>query len=147
MCTGNCKDFEISGKSYVRPKHLISSLVNKRRVNRRSKEPSVYLDAILTNTIRSLKRKKSSKLKRLSSNTMYNKKHNKDSKISMLKKQCHDYDEEIDDLYGVDSFFQKLKEVSKNTKSKDTAVYKYFDDDDEIQELVNNFIETGEVLE
>lgn len=145
MCTGNCKDIQIYGKKYIKPRHLISSLLTKRRVNRRSKEPSVYLDAILTNTIISLKYNKSKKVKHLStksSKVLFENKHKVDS---------YDVDEDIDDLCGINSFFDKLKDVGKKDIKKNINISdgrsQFGDNDNEIHDLVNHFIETGKILE
>jgi len=54
MCSGKCRETDGKGKKYSKPKFLLSSLISKRRENRRNKGASIFLDAILTNSILSV---------------------------------------------------------------------------------------------
>lgn len=133
MCCGDNENQRSRG-SYARnikkPSMFLSSLIVKRRDNRRTSKPNMLLDAVLTNAIRNIKSDKTiSKLTSLSSIKKFRNPRSKNSSIddgrrnsvktnNKTEKDYNDIlkDEEknrdlIEYLSEVDNFFEELKNV------------------------------------
>ena len=104
---------------------LISSAIRKKKFNRNRRHPSMCVDAVLTSTIKLLRNDdliqqilKFRTLKRPSSFSTTRPKR-KRSRWDMKTREPINYemDEELDELTGMKSFFQKLKEVSCESQS------------------------------
>ena len=130
------------GKRYKKTNVYLSSLLTKRRSNRRSKCPSLLSDVLLTNIINRLKTEDiccTNNLKKTANNLLSN-------NISDLNNTSNktNSDTEIDSFLGMDIFFEKLKYVKVLPNpicEKDP--YTTSNEDIELQDLVDNFIETG----
>jgi len=143
MCSGKCRETDGKGKKYSKPKFLLSSLISKRRENRRNKGASIFLDAILTNSILSVQNEVNIQKKKKVSTSCS--RITKTKELNLSKEQ----DEELERICGMNSFFQELSRIkitntheSKNIKNNTTEQFDY-DSDAEINEMVTNFIENG----
>ena len=136
MCSGKCIKKETYGKNYNKPKLALSSLISKRRQNRRFKGASLYLDALLSNSISTIKFEVKQKKQRQSNDIKY-------SHISNTTNTVND-EEEIEKLCGIDSFFKELDTVKERKREKDSTKFIH-DLDSEINAMLSDFIETGTV--
>lgn len=128
MCCGmETSSIEISGDM----KKLMSSVVRKKRFNRNRRHPSMCIDAVLTSTIRLLKNEEvrqkllqSKGIKRPSTFSTTSRPKRKRSRWDMKTKEPRRYevDNELDQLTGMDSFFQRLKGISCDTGRSDGDV-------------------------
>ena len=142
MCSGKCRETDGKGKKYTKPKFLLSSLISKRRENRRNKGTSVFLVAILTNSIISIQNEVKNTQKKKELHTRCPRVF-KNKEFSLSKEQ----DDELEKICGMNSFFQELSRI-KITNTRDTIANNNtqqfdYDSDAEINEMVNNFIENG----
>ena len=130
-------------------KAFITSLVGKRRENRNSRRPDLLVDAMCHCAVRSLKQDNAlRKLKRLTDGVQNKPRvSEKLLKKRRLSEEDSDSRQEIDRLLGMDSFFEKLKGVKPCKRSKLEQSVPEFTDDPELDELINNFIETGNILD
>ena len=103
---------------------LMSSIIRKKRFNRNRRHPSMCVDAVLTSTINLLKNDElvsrillSKNLKR-PSNISTSRPKRKRSRWDMKTREprTNELDEEMDELTGMETFFQKLKGVSCGQK-------------------------------
>ncbi|XP_065661377.1 uncharacterized protein LOC136084705 isoform X1 [Hydra vulgaris] len=119
------------GKRYNKTNVILSSLLAKRRLNRRSKCPSLLSDVLIASTI--------SRLKKESFNQFVKTKCSPNNNTGKNNSEA-----EMDTFLGMDIFFEKLKQVkvlpSPNCeKINNTAS----NEDVELQDLVDSFIETA----
>jgi len=99
---------------------LMSSVIRKKRFNRNRRHPSMCVDAVLTATINLLKNDElinkillSKSLKRPSTiSTSRPKRKRSRWDMKTREPRSNELDKEMDELTGMGSFFQKLKEVS-----------------------------------
>ena len=154
MCCGEKSDGNFA-RNVKKPSMFLSSLILKRRDNRRAMKPRMLLDAVLTSAINNIKDDKLlSKLTNISrvkkfSNCIGPYKKNRFE----VKKKHNNYEEDnFDYRLDVDHFFEELKNVKIeeqkhfNVIGRGDAchVTKFIDSEDLTnQEIVDNFIETG----
>lgn len=136
MCSGKCIIKETYGKNYNKPKLVLTSLISKRRLNRRNKGASLYLDALLSNSISTIKSKVKQNKQRQSINI-------KNSHIPRTENLVN-AEEEIEKLCGIDSFFKKLNTVNEKERGDNDSIVNFIHDSDrEINAMLSEFIETG----
>lgn len=105
---------------------LISSAIRKKRFNRNRRHPSMCVDAVLTATINLLKNDElihkimpSKSMKRPSpSSTSRPKRKRSRWDMKTREPKNHEMEEDFDELTGMKTFFQKLKEFSHESKSQ-----------------------------
>jgi len=176
MCCGEKVNESSNGsfaKNVKKPSMFLSSLIVKRRDNRRAVRPNMLLDAVLTNAIKNIKKDKAiSKLTNLSNIKKF--KNNRCKKVSTKKtdtniinvKNGEDLDVQknkdlIKYLSEVDSFFEELKnvkvqrdpslEISNNCLNiidvVDLELHNKTNNTElSDDDLIDNFIETGILL-
>ena len=136
MCSGKCITKENYGKNYNKPKPVLTSLISKRRINRRNKGASLYLDALLSNSILAIKSKVKQDKHRHSINI-------KNSHLPSNENLVN-AEEEIEKLCGIDSFFKELNTAKEKKRGdKDSVTNFIHDSDTEINAMLSEFIETG----
>ena len=121
MCCG-LENLKMDSSSDV--KKLISSVVRKKRFNRNRRHPSMCVDAVLTSTINLLKDEQlieqilQSKCVKRPSPFSSSRPRRKKSRWDMKTREPRSYeiDQELDELTGMNGFFQKLKAVSYETR-------------------------------
>ncbi len=128
MCCGS-ENLALENTTDV--KRLISSVLRKRRINRVRKHPSMCVDAILASTLKVLKNDLQLELTTMASQQRGRKRPMHSQETQRKKKSRWDVkykiknssddtgvDEEMEDLLGMNRFFQKLKEISSYPSSQ-----------------------------
>lgn len=141
MCSGKCGKQEPKGKKYTKPKFMLSSLIFKRRENRRRKGINLFLDAVLSNSIQFVQNEAK----------LYKQKRRQVVTERSVRKNIENEkanEEEIERICGIDSFLNELHSVRLDKKNiigeqnDSTGTYLH-DIDHEINNMVSNFIENG----
>jgi len=148
-----------SGRKFARnvkkPSMFLSSLIMKRRNNRRGSKPNILLDAVLTNAINNIKSDKIlsklnniSKVKRFSSYILHSHSQKRTETFGCIKNQNGQKtisNQKLDDkknekfnyLLGVDNFFEELKNVKVENRENAVTVCVSPDDNEELSQSVS----------
>ena len=125
MCCGQ-ENIMIENQKDVRK--LLSSAIRKKRYNRNRRHPSMCVDAVLASTINLLKNNEltkkilDSKILKRASTFPTDRLRRKKSRWDMKTRESKTYDEELEKLTGMDSFFEKLREVSRRNISEQSEL-------------------------
>jgi hypothetical protein len=169
MCCGEKVDRRFA-RNVKKPSMFLSSLVGKRKTNRRATKPSMLLDAVLTNAINNIKNDKIlSKFNNISQvktiSRTNRKKKSKKFTAEHINNEDNTSKEETEKelssctsiLVDVDEFFEELRNIKPRKNEKDcgdlnmtepsssSAAASYNNDlySSHTQHIIDNFIETG----